>query len=62
MANSVCRLFDTAVLMSSSHRRLIIHSPHITTKPALEKIIKGIIQIEEEDKCNQENSGKNKSH
>jgi hypothetical protein len=27
MPNSACRLFDTAVLMSSSHRPLILHSP-----------------------------------
>jgi hypothetical protein len=26
-ANSICRLFDIAVLMSSSHRLLILHSP-----------------------------------
>jgi hypothetical protein len=34
----------------------------MTTKPALQKILKGIIYIEEEDKCNQENKRKNKSH
>jgi hypothetical protein len=33
----------------------------IITKPALQKILKGIIYIEEEDKCNQGNKRKNKS-
>jgi hypothetical protein len=29
MPNSACRLFDTAVLTSSSHRPLILHSPYL---------------------------------
>jgi hypothetical protein len=34
----------------------------MTTKPTLQKILKGILHTEEEDKCNSENTGKNKSH
>jgi hypothetical protein len=33
-----------------------------TTKPALQKIFEAILHIEEEDKHNNENLGKNKSH
>jgi hypothetical protein len=33
-----------------------------TTNPALQKIYKGILCTEEEDTCNQKNTGKNKSH
>jgi hypothetical protein len=34
----------------------------MTTKPLLQKILKGILHLEEEDKCNHENIRKNKSH
>jgi hypothetical protein len=34
----------------------------VTTKSALQKILKGILHTEKEDKYNQENTGKNKSH
>jgi hypothetical protein len=34
----------------------------MTTKPALQKILKGILDIEEVEKHNQEITGKNKSH
>jgi hypothetical protein len=34
----------------------------MTTNPALQKILKGILHTEEEDKYNLERMGKNKSH
>jgi hypothetical protein len=34
----------------------------MTTQPALQTILKGILHEEEEDKPNQENMGKKKSH
>jgi hypothetical protein len=34
----------------------------MTTKPALQKTLKGILHTKEEDKHNHENTGKNKSH
>jgi hypothetical protein len=34
----------------------------MTTKSALQKKLKEILHPEEEDKCNQESTGKNKSH
>jgi hypothetical protein len=34
----------------------------MTAKPALQKILKGILHTEEEDKCNHEIIGINKSH
>jgi hypothetical protein len=34
----------------------------MTTKPRLQKTLEGILHREEEDKHNQENAGKNKSH
>jgi hypothetical protein len=34
----------------------------MTTKPALQKIFKGILYTKEEYKCNQENIGKDKSY
>jgi hypothetical protein len=34
----------------------------MTTKLVLQKILKEVINTEEEDKCNHENMGKNKSH
>jgi hypothetical protein len=34
----------------------------MTVKSALQKILKGILHMEEEDKHNQEHTGKNKSH
>jgi hypothetical protein len=34
----------------------------MTTKSVLQKILKGILHTEEEDKCNKENTEKNKSH
>jgi hypothetical protein len=34
----------------------------MTTELALQKIIKGIIHMEEEDKHNQKNTGKKKPH
>jgi hypothetical protein len=33
----------------------------MTTKPAMQKVLKGILHIKE-DKCNQENTGKSKFH
>jgi hypothetical protein len=32
----------------------------MTTKPGLQKILKGILYPEEEEKCNYKNTGKNK--
>jgi hypothetical protein len=34
----------------------------MTTKLALQKILKGILHREKEDRCNQENARKNKPH
>jgi hypothetical protein len=34
----------------------------MTTKLVMQRIIKGIPHTEEEDKCNHENRGENKSH
>jgi hypothetical protein len=34
----------------------------MTTKPTLQKILKGILHTEEESECNEEDRGKNKSH
>jgi hypothetical protein len=34
----------------------------MTTKPEMQKIPKGILHTEEQDKCNHENMGKSKSH
>jgi hypothetical protein len=34
----------------------------MTTKPVLQKILKGILPTEEEDKCNHKNTGESKSH
>jgi hypothetical protein len=34
----------------------------MATKPALQKILKGLLHTEEEVKCNQEHMGQNKSH
>jgi hypothetical protein len=34
----------------------------VTTKSALQKILKVILPTEEKDKCKQENTGKNKPH
>jgi hypothetical protein len=34
----------------------------MATKPAPQKILKGILHINEEDKCSQENARKNKPH
>jgi hypothetical protein len=34
----------------------------MTAKPALQTILKVILHPEEEDKCNQENTGRKKSH
>jgi hypothetical protein len=34
----------------------------VTTKPALKKILKGILSTEQKDRQNHENMGKNKLH